>query len=504
MKNRISRTAVIAAGALLLFLAPVVVPAQTTEQILTPQTFIDVARKALPAVVSIEVEVPPSQDLLDANNANSMEELLRRFMLDPDANGLDRQFWDRLNRGDFGANGAGSGVIIDRRGDWAYVVTNNHVLERSSRVIYTITLDSSYSEFETIKVTGEDVEVIGNDPLTDLAVLRFRVPDGAEVPVLEFADSRQVQVGEWVLALGNPLELNNSVSQGIISAKNRQIGKTGIEELLQTTAVINPGNSGGPLVNLQGQIVGINNAIATTTGRWAGVGFAIPSNQAERVSDMLIEHGRVKRGYMGIRMWDLQGAFGLPNDAGVIVMDVLGGTPAAESGLQISDIIVRIEGKRITNIQDVHSMVGNRNAGDVIRVDILRFRGSERTEHTLDIALAERPEEDALVERRPRSEAPSLLRPPASGNPLEGLGMTVEPATVDGEQGLRVTDVERRSSAALAGIREGDVLININGLAIAGIEDLDTALGNIEQGRDHVVIYKRDGENRLATISQPD
>src|SRR5690606_36346882 len=179
------------------------------------------------------------------------------------------------------ATGAGSSVVIRQDEEWADALTNAHGVNKrgGDRVQYTIHLATSYYDAEVFEVTSPNGELVGADPPSDVAVIRFRRPGGIDFPAIEFADSDSLAIGEWVLALGNPLELNNSVSQGIVSARNRSIGKSTFEGLIQTDAVINPGNSGGPLVNLDGKIGGINHAIATTTGRWTRVGVALPGNQ---------------------------------------------------------------------------------------------------------------------------------------------------------------------------------------------------------------------------------
>ena len=489
------------AGALL---SPMAAPAQTTDTVLTPRTFIEVSKKALPSVVSIDVRVLPSQELLDENKVSSLEELLEQMMRNGGRMSQER-LWEEFNRGGLGSSGAGSGVIIHEDDRFAYVLTNNHVLETGERIRYTIKLDESLGGQE---VSGDAVEVVGVDTLTDLAVLRFPLPEGVDLPVMEFADSDKVEVGEWVLALGNPLELNNSVSQGIVSAKGRRIGKAVIENLLQTTATINPGNSGGPLVNLDGEIVGINNAIATSTGRWAGVGFAIPGNQARRISEMLIEQGRVTRGYLGIQMEPLRPSvartFDMEGDSGVLILDVKEGTPAREAGLQMGDILTHVDGQRIRETADVLNIIGNKLAGESIEVKVTRFKGNEREDFAREVLLMERPSEELLRDGLIR---PRTLQEEQAGDAIEESGLRVynffdkdsAPA------GVMVSSVEEGSPAERAGLAVGDLIVQLNGFKITNEQDLREALAlERREGAGHVGIFRRDGSPRHFTMDKPE
>ncbi|MDX1972174.1 MAG: PDZ domain-containing protein, partial [Candidatus Sumerlaeia bacterium] len=325
------------------------------------------------------------------------------------------------------------------------------------------------------------------------------------IPVAEFADSNKVEIGEWVLALGNPLDLNNSVSQGIISAKNRNISNGArIEELLQTTAVINPGNSGGPLVNLEGQIVGINNAIATSTGRWAGIGFAIPANQAERVSAMLIEKGRVTRGYLGIQMEDA------PDEKGVEVMYVNADTPAMEVGLKEGDIVRRVNGERIYNRRDLLTAIGNRLAGEEVKLSIIRINGEQVEEKDLNVVLAERPSEETLSQlnipsRRGGAQiSPFFQDSPDLGiteNFFEKFGFSID-TEAEVEEGIKVGTVTEGSEAEKAGLKAGDTLVQINGITITDEQTILDGFANVNPGDEHFVLFQRDGNNQFIRIPQ--
>ncbi len=479
-------------------LTPTFSAAQSSEKPLTPSTFIQISKQVLPSVVSIQVEILPSQELMDKYGVNSFEQLQRKLRQEDDFAAF-RQLWQDFDPQMFGSTGSGSGIVVNEDDEWGYVITNRHVLEESKRVRYTLIFDSSLSE-DPLEISGEDVAVVGKDDLTDLAVIKFRLPKDVEIPVADFADSNTVMVGEWVLALGNPLDLNNSVSQGIISAKNRNISRGArIEELLQTTAVINPGNSGGPLVNLDGKIIGINNAIASTTGRWSGIGFAIPSNQAQKVSQMLISEGRVTRGYLGIQMETTL------DEKGVEIIHINPDTPAMEVGLKTGDVVKRVDGSKVFNTRDLLSAIGNRLAGETVDLSIERLEEDSVKEVVFSVQLAERPSEDELSTRYvPNRNQPTPWNPtPQQSNPLsEQLGLSFEPEIQNGESGLKITAIEDGSAAQEAGLKKGDLLIQINGIATVDSDSFEEGFSNVNPGDDHFILFNRDGSNQFIKLPQ--
>jgi len=458
------------------------------DQVLKANTFIKIAQKAMPSVVSINVELLPDQDLLDTHGVDDLDELRDKLMNSP---GSGNNFWRNFDPNlFFGEIGSGSGVIIKVDDNWAYAVTNRHVIDSDGRVKYTVVLDSSYDEIP-VEIETPNVQVVGTDELTDLAVIKMRVPNKIDVKPLDFADSDQVMVGEFVLALGNPLDLNNSMSQGIVSAKNRNItedmGESKIERLLQTTAVINPGNSGGPLVNLDGNIVGINNAIATTTGRWAGVGFAIPANQAKRISEMLIETGKVSRGYLGIMMADATEILG------VEITDVNPDTPAEGAGLEAGDVIIRVNGVRITDKRSLLTEIGNRLAGEEIDLEYVRPSTSEDPNKKY-VVLAQRPSEDTLRAYSRREFRDPIIR---NTNDLldDRYGFEVSSYEEDDIKGVEVTKIKRSSDAYKKGLRKGDIIIQVNGIDTTNLKSLFEGFSNSSSNDQHTILYSRDGDN---------
>lgn len=260
--------------------------------------------------------------------------------------------------------GTGSGVIISKKG---YIVTNNHVIEGATEVEVTLYDNQKYT-----------AEVVGTDPSTDLAVLKVDAPD---LPTVDMANSDDVRIGEWVLAVGNPFELNFTVTAGIISAKGRNINILGnrqrsIESFLQTDAAVNPGNSGGALVNAQGQLIGINTAIATPTGTYAGYSFAVPINLVKKVVSDLMEFGEVKRGYLGVYIQavnsDLAKDRNLAVTEGVYVSELIEGGSAEAAGIESGDVIMKVNGIATKSVPELQEQIGSRDPGDEVLVEVQR------------------------------------------------------------------------------------------------------------------------------------
>lgn len=276
--------------------------------------------------------------------------------------------WERRYSELFGTpqpdQSTGSGVIISNKG---YIVTNDHVIKGATEVEVTLYDKRKYK-----------AEVIGTDPSTDLAVLKI---NAEKLPTIDFANSDEARIGEWVLAVGNPFDLNFTVTAGIISAKGRNINILGrqqrsIESFIQTDAAVNPGNSGGALVNAQGQLVGINTAIATTTGTYAGYSFAVPINLVKKVVSDLMQFGEVKRGYLGVVIQDMSSDIAkkenLSITQGVYVNDLVDEGAAQKSGMRIGDVILKVDGIATKSVPELQEQIGSRNPGDEVRLTIYR------------------------------------------------------------------------------------------------------------------------------------
>ena len=304
-----------------------------------PESFADASDRAMPAVVNITA-------ITEHKARNDREQRYYKFFGSPDP-----------------SKSTGSGVIISDKG---YIVTNNHVIKGATKVDITL---SDNRKFEA--------EVMGTDPSTDLAVLKIT---GKNLPVIELANSDQARVGEWVLAIGNPFELTSTVTAGIISAKGRDIsilnGQYSIESFIQTDAAVNPGNSGGALVNTEGKLIGINTAIYAPTGTYAGYSFAVPINLVKKVMQDLIDHGEVKRAFLGIMIQsvdsDMAKELGLAITEGVYVSELIEGGAAIKSELNTGDVITKINGISTSSVPKLQEQIGSRNPGDDIIVTVNR------------------------------------------------------------------------------------------------------------------------------------
>lgn len=367
--------------------------------------------------------------------------------------------------------GQGSGFIFDERG---YILTNHHVVRDADRVTVTMTSGREY-----------DATVIGTDPNTDIAVIKIE-PGRDALPVARLGDSDRLQVGDWVLALGNPLGLDFTVTAGIVSAKGRSLGiisreqgQMALEAFIQTDAAINPGNSGGPLVDLEGNVVGVNTAIASRTGYYAGYGFAIPIALAKRVASDLIEYGAVRRPRLGVSVADVTEAdaevYGLDKIAGAEVAAVQEGTPAAKAGIRLGDVIVELDGESIATASDLTMRLARRQPGETVELTLIR----DRKERKLKVELGEF--ETGEPRRNVRQAAAEI------GDILGFQAAPVTPAQarefgISEASGLVITRVQPASPAANAGLQPGLLLRRLNGKEITNSRDLERAAKGIKPG----------------------
>jgi len=365
--------------------------------------------------------------------------------------------------------GTGSGVIVEYSGGKGYILTNNHVAGGAES--FEITLNDG-RKFRNVKV-------LGTDPKTDLAVIEMPAD---RLATAKWGNSDDVKQGDWILAFGSPFGYVGSMTHGIVSALHRQAGiiTGGYENFIQVDAPINPGNSGGPLVNLRGEVIGINTAIASRDGGFQGIGFAIPSNQAKFVYAQLKEKGKVVRGWLGVRITDVAEelkvakSYHYEGNTGVIVEDIMPGTPA-RGKLQPGDIITKIKGKEVANTQELRNAIAAIPPGTQINMDV--FRNGKQQE--LSIKLGEQPENVATI-RRGRGGQPA----PGETSNLSTLGIQVMTLTseladrrgLDIKAGALITKVDRNSLAAREGLRPGDVITEIGNTAVNSAEDLGSAL----------------------------
>lgn len=384
----------------------------------------------------------------------------------------------------YAAPGLGSGVIVTEQG---HIVTNHHVVAGVDAIRVTLHDGSQF-----------DAEWVGSEPNVDIAVLQLKAPEGGSLPALRplaFGDSDTVRVGEMVLAVGNPFGLSETVTQGIISAKQRELSD-GSNEYFQTDAVINPGNSGGPLVNVRGEIIGIN--VAIFTGQqdvrvWQGIGLAIPSNEAREVFEAIV-HGRpLIRGYIGIEVVNLTRqhaiAFGLSSTQGALIIDVTKGSPAEEAGLKAGDIVMRFDGKSVRNAEETLSRIQAKKAGEKAQIAILR-KGQSLT---AEVTVSAKSETNTL---KLRSDIA------ASGQAIaEALGIAVANLDVpqrealglpDSVPAIVITEVKPESQASRR-FQPGDLIHRINQDPVTDVATFYDLLGSIPQNKTSVMVLSRDG-----------
>jgi len=388
---------------------------------------------------------------------------------------------------------AGSGVVIDSRG---YILTNNHVVEDASKITVT------FSDGSEMQAT-----VVGNDPKTDLAVIKVE-GEGQELPAVPWGTYDKIRVGDVVLALGSPFGLKSSVSLGIVSALGRgSVGITEYEDFIQTDAAINPGNSGGALVNMNGELIGINTAIFSRTGGSEGVGFAIAVSIAKDIADSLIQSGKVIRGWMGVAIQELTPAlaqsFQLPEDhtGGVLISEVHEGGPSAAAGLQRGDVILHYGGRDVRDVNHLRNIVARTPVGK--QMDIVVLRNGEET--TLSIELGERPSDEVLARGSQRG-APSSMEPP--DNVLAGI--TVEPLSAEKRRqlnlsedvkGVLVTKIEPGSVAEAAGLQEGDLIQEVSREVINNLDDYQRIASKISKEELVVLLLNRRGNNLFVAVN---
>ncbi len=422
----------------------------------TGKAFADVAREVSPAVVFIQVEKMVQQPNVQffspfGEGSPFGDDFFRRFFGTPSPEGPNRfQEPQQKNR----VVGQGSGFIFSEDG---YILTNNHVVGDADKVTVKL-LDGR--EFTA--------KTIGADPHSDVAVIKI---DDKNLPVLALGDSDAIEVGEWVVAIGNPFGLSHTLTVGVVSAKGRSsVGIADYENFIQTDAAINPGNSGGPLVDLDGKVIGMNTAIFSRSGGYMGIGFAIPINMAKAIMDQLIQTGSVTRGYLGIVIQnltpDLAKSFGLEDHKGILVAEVSKDSPAEEAGLKQGDVIVEFEGKPVDEIGPFRNRVALKAPGSKGKITVLR--DGER--QTLAITIGKLPEEELASAGQPHS--------------MDKLGFIVQTLTpelaqqlgIKDTKGVVVTSVTPGSVAAMAGINPGTVILEVNRKRVNNAEDFKRAM----------------------------
>jgi serine protease Do len=456
--------------------------------------FRHVSKQSMPAVVSITTTGRTVRETVNRRNPLGDDEAFRRFF------GNHPQFREFQKNGPNERErrlpgGKGSGFIISPDG---VVMTNTHVVRDAEEVVVRL---SDGREF-----MATDIQM---DESSDVAIVRIDVDE--QLPFLVAGDDTQMEIGDWVLAFGSPFGLHRTVTQGIISAKSRglQQGKTH-HDFLQTDAAINPGNSGGPLVNLRGEVIGINTAISTASGGYDGVGFAIPITAAQWVAEQLMETGSVERAYLGILMQPINAELAehldLPTPGGIVVTEVISGSPAEQGGFQVGDILLAVDGKTISNNRHLIGIVERLRVGNSYPVRVMR----NNKEVELSITVASRPKDLASTARRVETPTES-----DGAGEFNVLGLTAQNVTAEladqlgvSISGVVVTSVQRDSGAEKAGLEPGMVISRIGSIEVSTVDDLEQAVQRMDDA-DKVLLLvgipSRDGRmlSRFVLIELP-
>ena len=441
----------------------------------TGQAFRSVAKKVSPAVVFIKAEkevstVGPGQ-FYSPFGSPFDDEFFRHFFGAPPQFEGQRQTPKKRQEA-----GQGSGFLISPDG---YIMTNNHVAGEADKVSVQLLDGREYP-----------AKIIGNDPGSDLAVIKI---DETDLPFLRLGDSEKLEVGDWVLAVGNPFGLSHTLTAGVVSAKGRSgIGLNDYEDFIQTDAAINPGNSGGPLVNLDGEVVGINTAIFSRSGGYMGIGFAIPVNMAKQIKSQLIEDGEVKRGRLGVYIQDLTkdlaDSFGLDEVEGILVTQVIEASPAQDAGLKQGDVILQIDGEKVDKVANFRNRIALTAPDTNIRLTI--WRDGERRE--IKVKIGKLNTTDSAHTGK-SSDLPKL------GLSLQSL--TPELAQRFGyedQHGVLVASVESGSLAERAGISRGSLILEVNRKKVTTVKQAMTLLQENRQNTILLLVRQGDGTRYIA------
>ena len=433
--------------------------------------FVVLAKKMKPIVVNVSTtQVSEGQGSQEFGNPfgedDPFNDFWRRFFGGPVPRGPQRQ------------RSLGSGFIIDADGS---ILTNNHVVENAQKIVVKLADDQEY-----------EAKVIGRDPKTDIAVIRINAKTNLTAAAL--GDSDRLEVGEWVVAIGNPFGLDSTVTSGIVSAKGRHIGQGPYDNFIQTDASINPGNSGGPLINLKGEVIGINTAIFSRSGTNIGIGFAIPINLVKELLPQLRGKGKVTRGYLGVLIQkvtpDIAESLGMDKGYGALVANVSKDGPAERAGVKVGDVIVEFDGKEIRDSGDLPIIVARTPVDKKVRMKVLR----DKKEVFLTVSVGELKEEEV-----------------AAAVPEKGeLGMTVQRLTpqiaeslgLEKTDGVVVTAVEPGSAADEAGIRPRDVILEVDRKPIRNLDEYKKSIAGIRKGKGVLFLVRR-GESTLFLALKP-
>ena len=449
------------------FSGPTPAAAAETESVMVPVNFAKLAEMAKPGVVNIRT----------VKTTTGGGPVFRHFFGRNPFQDQDpfRDFFGFGPQREFKQRSLGSGFLLDSEG---YIVTNNHVVENADQIKVRLSDDSEH-----------DAKVVGRDPKTDIALIKI---DADHLKPLPLGDSDAIPVGGWVVAIGSPFGLEQTVTAGIVSAKGRIIGSGPYDDFIQTDASINPGNSGGPLLNLKGEVVGINTAIVASG---QGIGFAIPINLASNIITQLKETGEVSRGYLGVGIQNLTPElaeyYNLDQKEGVLVTQVTDGYPAQAAGIREGDVIVAVDGKAVKTSRELSRMVAEAGVGKRVEIDLLR----DGKKKNIEVALAKYPSPDPTMVARGESRSDDL------GLQVHGLDPEIaDRMGIDSDQqGVVVIQVDPEGKAADAGIQEGDLVIEINRRPVKSVADYNQLIAKIDKG-DAVSMLLRRGPGGMLAV----
>ena len=460
--------------------APVARPVATAVQPSLPgaggQSFVDVAKIVKPAVVNIFATRNGNSE--GTQNTPFEDPFFRRFFGEE----WMKRFEAPKERKE---RGLGSGVIVDSNG---LIITNNHVVNKADDIKVFL---SDKREFKA--------KLVGTDAKTDVAVLKI---EATGLPTVAWADSERLEVGEFVLAVGNPFGLTQTVTLGIVSALGRSAGIAEYEDFIQTDAAINPGNSGGALVNVRGELVGINTAIYSQSGGNMGIGFAVPSNMAHSIMEQLVQHGKVVRGWLGVSIQELtpelSSQFGVSKETkGVLVSDVMDDSPAKKAGFERGDVIVEYDGKPMDSPAHLRNAVAQTPVGKKVTVKIIR----EKKSKSIDLTIAEQPKNlsQASAEDNGESVAPAGLLADMEVKELNNE-LAGRYGIKSNDHGMVVTRVKSGSAVEEAGVREGDLLVEVNRKSVGTMKSYERVAASLPKDQAVLLLLKRQGRAIYLTL----
>lgn len=432
---------------------PRVSAAETDILAKSSKAFVEVVKQAKPAVVNIRTEKSVAQG---QGQGQIPDEMFNHPFFEQFFGPQFRQYKRSPQRPQ---QGQGSGFIISKDG---YILTNNHVIDDADKITVHLSDEQSY-----------EAKLVGADPQSDIALIK--IDSDTRLPVLPLGSSDKLEVGEWVIAIGNPFGLTQTVTVGVVSAKGRsQVGLNEYENFIQTDAAINPGNSGGPLLNVKGEVIGINSALFSRTGGYMGIGFAIPIDMAKTIKKQLQNDGKVTRGWLGVVIQDvdenLAESFGLADSTGVLISDVQVGSPAEDAGVQDGDVVLKVNGQKVSNVSELRNKIALISPDEKAKLTIVRDGHTQN----ISVKIGEQPSDFSRYSKENTEDI------------YDSFGLSFQKLTPEiakqlgykNRKGVIISDVEMGSSASKAGLKAGMLIEEVNRKSIKTVGDIKKAIKN--------------------------